>query len=133
MIIITQHKSPAFWQIYLDSFPNITIADILTLKWYFLFSYIAIVLFDRLQSIHLDDENVIRHIFDLKTRAASQAEIRERVRRGLPPIPVLVLTDFPLVEPVPAVPVPAVPVPAVPVPAAPVPGAAGAAGTEAAS
>ena len=65
MIFITEHNSPAFWQIYLDMFPTISIENTLTLKWYFLFSYIAIVSFNRLQSINLDDVNVIRHIFDL--------------------------------------------------------------------
>jgi len=68
MIFITQDNSPTFWQIYLDLFPTITIEDALTFKWYFLFSYIAIVLFDRLQSIHLDDVNVIRSIFNVKKK-----------------------------------------------------------------
>jgi len=83
-----------------------------------------------LYSIRFGDVSIIKDIFDLETRAASQARIRERIRRGLPPVPVLELPDFPLVEPVPAAPVPeaaAAPVPGAA--AAPVPGAAAAAGT----
>jgi len=145
----------------LSIFSTITVEDILILKWYFLFLYMVIVLFDKFQSINLDDENVIRHIFDLKRRDPNRprytwAEIEERMRRGeiLVPAPVLTGGNWLTiperaapVPPVPAAPVPAGPVPVPPVPAAPVPAGpvpvppvpaspvsvADAAGTEAAS
>ena len=95
-----------------------------------------------MQSIHLDDENVIRHIFDRQKRDPNRprynwAEIEERIRRGEIIIPEWMIADFPPAAPVPAA--PAAPVPAAPAapvpaaPAAPVPAAPAAPGTGAGS